>query len=203
LERVGISSASFVEIAGSSLIAAASLNTEETCSATHATERTLDPKVTDSESDRARSAWTTEKNYTTNKIEDHQAKAYVAPKAALAELQQNGDSKSPSPAPPIARAVTPSRQSPNGTAKPKSFPKWGGAEVCPRCEKSVFIAELMRGAGQAWHKGCFLCVLCSKRIDSSNMCERDSEIYCRACYGKNFGPKGFGYGIGAGTLQMT
>jgi len=143
------------------------------------------------------------KNYTTNKIEDHQAKAYVAPKAALAELQQNGDSKSPSPAPPIARAVTPSRQSPNGTAKPKSFPKWGGAEVCPRCEKSVFIAELMRGAGQAWHKGCFLCVLCSKRIDSSNMCERDSEIYCRACYGKNFGPKGFGYGIGAGTLQMT
>jgi len=24
-----------------------------------------------------------------------------------------------------------------------------------------------------------------------------------ACYGRNFGPKGFGYGIGAGTLQMA
>ena len=72
------------------------------------------------------------------------------------------------------------RSSPNGTApKPKTFPKWGGAEVCPRCEKPVFIAELMRGAGRAWHKSCFTCLVCNKRIDSSNMCERDSEIYCR------------------------
>ena len=43
----------------------------------------------------------------------------------------------------------------------------------------VFIAELMRGAGQAWHKGCFTCNTCNKRIDSSNLCERESEIYCR------------------------
>jgi len=146
------------------------------------------------------------KNYTTNKIEDHQAKAYVAPKAAL--LSDGGSStgsKSPSP-PATAKSIAnkAARSSPNGTApKPKTFPKWGGAEVCPRCEKPVFIAELMRGAGRAWHKSCFTCLVCNKRIDSSNMCERDSEIYCRACYGKNFGPKGFGYGIGAGTLQMT
>ena len=34
----------------------------------------------------------------------------------------------------------------------------------------------------------------------------DSMVFINsfsACYGKNFGPKGFGYGIGAGTLQMT
>ena len=29
------------------------------------------------------------------------------------------------------------------------------------------------------------------------------EIYCAACYGRNFGPKGFGYGQGAGTLTNT
>merc|ERR1712079_228601 len=98
----------------------------------------------------------------------------------------------------------------NGNAPPKPAavttngkPRWGGAEVCPRCDKSVFIAELMRGAGKAWHKGCFTCILCSKRVDSTTLCEREGEIYCKACYGRNFGPKGFGFGIGAGTLQMT
>jgi len=119
--------------------------------------------------------------YQTNKSHvDHQAAAYVAPKKVVA-----------------------STTSTNGSAASKKFAKLGGAEVCPRCDKSVFIAELMRGAGQAWHKGCFTCNACNKRIDSSNLCERESEIYCRACYGRNFGPKGFGYGIGAGTLQMT
>ena len=60
----------------------------------------------------------------------------------------------------------------------------------------VFIAELMRGAGKAWHKGCFTCNLCTKRLDSSMLCEREGEIYCKACYGKNFGPSGFGFGMG-------
>ena len=65
----------------------------------------------------------------------------------------------------------------------------------------VFIAELMRGAGRAWHKSCFTCNNCNKRLDSSILTEREGEIYCRPCYGRNFGPKGFGYGIGAGMMR--
>ncbi len=65
----------------------------------------------------------------------------------------------------------------------------------------VFLAELMRGAGRAWHKTCFTCNLCNKRLDSSILCEREGDIFCKACYGRNFGPKGFGFGIGAGTMQ--
>jgi hypothetical protein len=29
------------------------------------------------------------------------------------------------------------------------------------------------------------------------------EVFCKSCYGKAFGPKGYGFGGGAGTLQMT
>ena len=43
----------------------------------------------------------------------------------------------------------------------------------------VFIAELMRGAGRAWHKSCFTCNMCNKRLDSSILTEREGEIYCR------------------------
>ena len=51
---------------------------------------------------------------------DHQAQAYVAPRRVMAEA--NGI------APPKPAAVTA-----NGK------PRWGGAEVCPRCDKSVII----------------------------------------------------------------
>ena len=30
----------------------------------------------------------------------------------------------------------------------------------------------------------------------------DEEIFCKSCYGKRYGIKGYGYGVGAGTLNM-
>ncbi|KAH7969951.1 hypothetical protein HPB52_023084 [Rhipicephalus sanguineus] len=44
---------------------------------------------------------------------------------------------------------------------------------------------------------------CHRRLDSSNLTEHEGNIYCRSCYGKLFGPKGYGYGGGgAGVLSM-
>ncbi|XP_055510515.1 cysteine and glycine-rich protein 1-like [Leucoraja erinacea] len=81
--------------------------------------------------------------------------------------------------------------------------KFGSSEKCPRCEKSVYAAEKIIGAGKAWHKACFRCAKCGKSLESTTLADKDGEIYCKACYGKNYGPKGFGYGQGAGALPNT
>jgi len=121
---------------------------------------------------------------------DHKAKAYIAPKKPLVPSNSSTNMKENVPVKKISTGS-------------KFKPKWGGAEICPRCGKAVFIAELMRAAGKAWHKSCFTCNICNKRVDSSKLCEREGEIYCKSCYGKNFGPKGIGFGIGAGTLTTN
>jgi cysteine and glycine-rich protein len=73
---------------------------------------------------------------------------------------------------------------------------------CPKCGKSVYAAEEMLAAGAKWHKTCFKCGLCHKRLDSTNATEHDGLLYCKQCYGRKFGPKGYGFGGGAGCLSM-
>ena len=42
---------------------------------------------------------------------------------------------------------------------------------------------------------CFNCNDCKRPLDSVLACDGpDKEIYCKTCYGKRYGPKGFGYG---------
>ena len=37
---------------------------------------------------------------------------------------------------------------------------------------------------------------CNKRLDSTSACDADGVNYCKACYGKAHGPKGFGFAAG-------
>uniref|UniRef100_F7G631 Cysteine and glycine-rich protein 1 n=2 Tax=Ornithorhynchus anatinus TaxID=9258 RepID=F7G631_ORNAN len=78
--------------------------------------------------------------------------------------------------------------------------KVGGADGCPRCGQAVYAAEKVIGAGKSWHKSCFRCAKCGKGLESTTLADKDGEIYCKGCYAKNFGPKGFGFGQGAGAL---
>jgi len=93
----------------------------------------------------------------------------------------------------------------NGSSRPTSYtkPKFGSKIDCPRCGKVVYMAEKMMGGGSCWHKSCFTCASCNKRLESTSLCEREGEIYCKSCYGRQFGPKGYGFGQGAGVLQMS
>jgi len=80
--------------------------------------------------------------------------------------------------------------------KPVDHPK------CPKCKKSVYAAEEKIGAGQKWHKMCFKCGMCNKLLDSNNVAEHEGEVYCKVCHARKYGPKGYGFGGGAGCLSM-
>ncbi|XP_070167448.1 muscle LIM protein 1 isoform X3 [Polyergus mexicanus] len=80
--------------------------------------------------------------------------------------------------------------------KPVEHPK------CPKCGKSVYAAEERVAGGLKWHKQCFKCGLCGKSLDSTNCSEHEGELFCKVCHGRKFGPKGYGFGGGAGCLSM-
>ncbi|KAJ3244192.1 Cysteine and glycine-rich protein 1 [Chytriomyces hyalinus] len=73
-------------------------------------------------------------------------------------------------------------------------PKFGGAPSCVRCSKSVYMAEQIAGPGGMWHKTCLNCKECNRKLDSTNLTERNNEAFCKTCYAKLYGPKGYGYG---------
>lgn len=72
---------------------------------------------------------------------------------------------------------------------------------CPLCGKSVYAAEEKIGAGKKWHKLCFKCGICNKALDSRTCAEHEGMVFCKGCHGKRFGPKGYGFGQGAGALS--
>ena len=44
--------------------------------------------------------------------------------------------------------------------------------------------------------------MCSKFLDSTTCAEHERKLYCKTCYGRKYGPKGVGFGGGAGALTM-
>jgi len=79
----------------------------------------------------------------------------------------------------------------------------GSNEKCAKCGKSVYANEKATGAGKTYHDTCFRCTMCKKGLSSVNMADKDGDIYCNACYGKNFGPKGYGYAGGGASVMAT
>ncbi|PAA49011.1 hypothetical protein BOX15_Mlig016670g3 [Macrostomum lignano] len=81
------------------------------------------------------------------------------------------------------------------------MPTFGGSPTCPACKKKVYFAEEVKCLRNSYHKFCLKCCLCNKLLDSSTVNDHEDRIYCRACYAKNFGPKGYGFAGGAAGLQ--
>ncbi|KAI9315333.1 hypothetical protein BX666DRAFT_387700 [Dichotomocladium elegans] len=78
---------------------------------------------------------------------------------------------------------------------------FGGSPSCQRCHKAVYMAEKVIGPGGAYHVMCLTCKECNKRLDSTSLRERDNEAYCKVCYNRKWGPKGYGFASGAAFLS--
>ena len=77
-----------------------------------------------------------------------------------------------------------------------------GAPKCPVCTKSVYAAEQVLAIGRSYHKACFKCSDCRKWLDSTSANDHDGALFCKNCYGKAHGPKGFGFAAGGAGLSM-
>ncbi|PAA93700.1 hypothetical protein BOX15_Mlig000005g2, partial [Macrostomum lignano] len=80
------------------------------------------------------------------------------------------------------------------------MPTFGVSPTCPVCQQKVYFAEEVKCLNNSYHKLCLKCSSCSKTLDSSTVNDHNGSIYCRVCYGKNFGPKGYGYASGGAGL---
>lgn len=62
------------------------------------------------------------------------------------------------------------------------------------------FAEQKQAAGRKWHRGCLRCDGCTTTLESGKLEEgplsetyaNQTNIWCRTCYAKRFGPKGIG-----------
>ncbi len=87
--------------------------------------------------------------------------------------------------------------------EPKVVKIGAATPKCPRCGKSVYAAESVTALSKQWHQRCLTCSVCNASLSAVNLCDANDEIFCKTCYGKQFGPKGYGFGSGAGTLADT
>ncbi|XP_076235165.1 uncharacterized protein LOC143179698 [Calliopsis andreniformis] len=85
--------------------------------------------------------------------------------------------------------------------KPVGCECLGGGLDCQRCGRKVYQAEMQIVSGIPYHNICFSCFCCRKPLEPLTYQENCGEIYCKQCYVRNFGPQGYGYGVGPGALQ--
>ncbi|KAL5012206.1 hypothetical protein ScPMuIL_010757 [Solemya velum] len=60
--------------------------------------------------------------------------------------------------------------------------KFGGAEKCGICQKSVYAAERIEAGNIPFHKLCFKCRECKMSLNLNNYAQADSILYCKKHY---------------------
>ena len=71
-------------------------------------------------------------------------------------------------------------------------------------ESFLYVHAYASRLFQPFHKKCFKCCICKRPLDSVTHCDApDGEIYCKLCYAKKYGPKGYGFAAGSGGVLVA
>merc|ERR1711874_92367 len=57
------------------------------------------------------------------------------------------------------------------------------APRCPACKTSVYPAESVMAMDRTpFHRVCVKCKTCGKTLNTTNLNEHNTQLYCKACY---------------------
>jgi len=63
------------------------------------------------------------------------------------------------------------------------------AQLCKLCQKQVFQMERIKAERVVWHKNCFTCTVCSKKLSVDNYNSHEGLLYCKPHFKQLFQPK--------------
>lgn len=108
-----------------------------------------------------------------------------------------------------APATAPVANLPSSVKPKKGVAKFLGGSASPKCAdcgKTVYKMEELIAIGKTWHKDCFRCGAsdtsgngCKKKLGLTEYSDHGSVPWCKTCYTKGFGPKGFNMSVGSGA----
>jgi len=77
------------------------------------------------------------------------------------------------------------------------------AQICAKCEKTVYPLEMVQACEKSFHKQCFRCKHCDMVISLKNFAAIEGEVYCKPHYLELFRSKGSYTAISGGDSNAS
>jgi len=82
--------------------------------------------------------------------------------------------------------------------------KWGGQEICPGCDKTVYATERVYAADRKpFHPSCIRCQVrgCRNELTERGIHKHEGYNFCDRCHETLYDPKAYGVKPGAESLE--
>ncbi|CAF1057282.1 unnamed protein product [Rotaria sp. Silwood1] len=130
-------------------------------------------------------------------MDDHHFYHKISMHSSPSNISSDEDSRNSNLKSTIMSETTTQRTKPN-VNRPTSTSVLSGTafkmmsisgNICPRCSKTVYVAEEIKAAGKSFHRQCYTCAHCKGTISGAHYSEHDGELYDNKCYQRLFSPR--------------